>query len=625
MPELVAYEDSPLAQYLQEAGLSELLVADENPYTYDQNTKEEKRKRLIEGRDTASTHLLSTMFANLRNSGYNIKKLISGIFGPSENRVVSDIALEILESTVNILADSGHMTDRYTPKPIRRRKVANDKISVHNSALTISWISLLAAGGITLAVSPRNGIYTFKHPADTTNLLVKALLAAATTLPAIRYVWRHHRMNKITYVANKLLSSMKIIAYRYRILDISVQNAIKFIQEVAFVSRGFRVPHYAGTQGILLRPGRGMLWAASHLRQTVITALTSGIQALFSVLVEEMLPIASQIDQHVGVDISAAVIEFQDLFEALIRNEEECSLDQLRQLFELHFALRKLWFQGIIGLTEFACKADMAISQKGFYSRLNSLTTEIERVLSIITESVDDIKKARDAEYTAKRWAALSKKADGSGSGSAYHPVVRSLNSMTSTIDTISAKLYICKEAIGYSEDENDEKSAIPYEELARVFTSLKSDIDILNGLYQQIITNLTIGDGINLVSATYADQRDGKLDNSKYNIDSCELDSSDIPEGAQVFGYTPLEMEDTDDAEMVFEADLSEEQEPKSKRHPLGRSERIRIQKQQREEDEKAKQRKGEINSIMLELRSAISNRTKAGGKQTSEREEAD
>ncbi|KAJ2854544.1 hypothetical protein GGI22_004459, partial [Coemansia erecta] len=179
MAELVTYEDSPLAQYLQEIDATEDTITEKYPY-------EARRKSGI-------TELAKACDAETDipwNARINIAKLLTWILGPSEKASLSRIAETVWDFVANTLALSGHLAERYTPKP----------------------------------------------------------------------------------------------APRSRALDITIQKAMRFIQEVVFVSKGFRVPQYAGAGTIASRPGRGTLWAAGYLQQTVVDALVLCIQALFDTL-----------------------------------------------------------------------------------------------------------------------------------------------------------------------------------------------------------------------------------------------------------------------------------------------------------------------------------------------------
>ncbi|KAJ2852161.1 hypothetical protein IWW36_000541 [Coemansia brasiliensis] len=90
--------------------------------------------------------------------------------------------------------------------------------------------------------------------------------------------------------------------------------------------------------------------------------------------------------------------------------------------------------------------------------------------------------------------------------------------------------------------------------------------------------------------------------------------DGSDtLPENTQIFTYTPINTTDLDAPAMIFESEVNTEQSgPHSQRERpvLSRMERIRIQRQNRADEEAARQRKNDVFSMLDELKSAIDTR---------------
>ncbi|KAJ2212763.1 hypothetical protein EV179_004416 [Coemansia sp. RSA 487] len=293
---------------------------------------------------------------------------------------------------------------------------------------------------------------------------------------------------------------------------------------------------------------------------------------------------------------------------------DECNqIEQLQRLFELHFATRRIWLESILATMEPVCKAE-SVDRDIFLSILSETSTDIERMLAVIIGSIDEITSAREAQFTAKRWEALSESKDGSDAlTTSSQPVVRCLTSMNSTIDTISAKLVVCRDTIELPGEEGTSgaQEVVPFNEVARVFASLKTDIDVLAGLYQEAMTSLTLDiDGPGSTEAVTLDQ--GK-DHAQYTATDGIIDMSTIPDGAQVFGCTPFGTDDMDTSDLVFEADPSDEPLDRRQQRPAAdRAERIGLQKQKREKEAQERRKAGEVHSMMNELRTAIGTRGK-------------
>ncbi|KAJ2857208.1 hypothetical protein FB639_006021, partial [Coemansia asiatica] len=124
----------------------------------------------------------------------------------------------------------------------------------------------------------------------------------------------------------------------------------------------------------------------------------------------------------------------------------------------------------------------------------------------------------------------------------------RSLGTMAETMETIHAKLFICRDFMDQKDQNADS------EDVARVFSSLKADIDMLNASYQSAL------------NALFCDEQPPLSGDPAMSFDEkCARYEDDIgllPEGARVFGYTPLDSKDLDAPSLEFEADLGNEQE---------------------------------------------------------------
>ncbi|KAJ2740179.1 hypothetical protein GGI20_005940 [Coemansia sp. BCRC 34301] len=143
---------------------------------------------------------------------------------------------------------------------------------------------------------------------------------------------------------------------------------------------------------------------------------------------------------------------------------------------------------------------------------------------------------------------------------------------MSETLEVVRAKILVCRECVSMVEEEHTTGSALDEvadpetkrtvaspEEIARVFSSLKSDIDALNHLYQASATSLAFYDSDpSLASSNSLGAADST---PSAELLGCGPSLAEIPEGATVFGYTPVGIDDLDAPELVFEADVEQEE----------------------------------------------------------------
>ncbi|KAJ2859974.1 hypothetical protein GGI22_002844, partial [Coemansia erecta] len=545
MAELVTYEDSPLAQYLQEIDAAEDTITEKYPY-------EARRKSGI-------TELAKACDAETDipwNAKINIAKLLTWILGPSEKASLSRIAATVWEFVANTLALSGHLAERYTPKPARRyENLAN--LGCWRKSQTMRTLIGVSVGGLVFSC-------ILGHPLAANRPITGALVVGTAAFTILHRAKKHCKIEQCTRTAEIFIDNMDKLSARSRTLDITIQKAMRFIQEVVFVSKGFRVPQYAGAGAITSRPGRGTLWAAGHLQQTVVDALVLCIQALFDTLDA----LIASTEQRAAGDLvqpcdSATMSGLKSEFALLNGGNADGinPMEQLHSLFELHFAARKLWLEAILSILEHVCAAECT-DRNTFLSVLKKTSADIEQILAAVIGSADAITKTREAQFTAKSWEALSdnrKRSDAPDTSN--QPVVRCLSNMANAVDTIGAKLVVCKGTIGLADEGHISASpdAMPFDEVARVFASLKADIDTLAGLYQEAMTNLAL-DSDRLGSTSAARLYEGK-DYAQYTADDDNTDRSALSEDARVFVCTPFGASDMNAADLVFEADPSDDQ----------------------------------------------------------------
>ncbi|KAJ2908578.1 hypothetical protein GGI21_002745 [Coemansia aciculifera] len=383
--------------------------------------------------------------------------------------------------------------------------------------------------------------------------------------------------------------------------------------DVDFVARGFRLPQYRGSLAISSATGRGTTWMADRLRQAVDEALCQSMDELATIV--ERLELQQQHDERLGFLGANTRAHMADLMAQLGELESD-SLDALKHKFALHFAMRKLWLESVLRTLETSANCDITPTQ--LLSTCELLRLDVDHVGGSASSCASRVKEASEAHFTADKWATLA--ASKTSPAVNHHPLVRALSSMSETLEVVRAKILVCRECV--SMIDGDHSASLSPEEIARVFASLKPDIDALNHLYQASVTSLAFYDSNSSVTGdSNFDMDDSTKSDELIGI---EPSLADIPHGATVFGYTPFGVDDLDAPELVFEADIEQEAcQGRLKPSAIDRNERIRLSKQKRADEQVASARKNDIVGMMCELKTAIDSRSKASttvNQQTSE-----
>ncbi|KAJ2836011.1 hypothetical protein FBU31_001477 [Coemansia sp. 'formosensis'] len=550
MAEIIAYEDSPLAQYLQEIDASETIVTDDKPDTADSVA------------DKSFLAIISTEFVLTYR---RVSQLATRTLGLQDNYIsASTIAKEMHSHIVSTLTDSGLIAERYTPRPCR---IASQPLGANISALpTRSTISI--AGLFAMAITPSavacmtlafrpGGLGDLNWSLGITLfiLLVGPLLPLAE-ISGLLIQERSQRQVPIDR-CNDALEKFNCMLVKCRAMDSAVQRALRLVMDVDVVTRGFRLPQYHGSQAISSMPGRGTAWMAEHVRQTIDSALSLSIDTLADII-EHPKQQTSQYSEAEGFLDSNTRAHMAELRAQLSDDGEleSMTLEALRNKFALHFAMRRLWLESVVRTLE--PSSDVDIRPEQLLSICGLVVSDITRVSETASLSASRVKEATEARYTAGKWASLA--ATKSVSTDSHHPLVRALSNMSEALDTVRAKILVCRECVSMVDDhvvDFEDKEAVPSpEEIARVFASLKPDIDALNHLYQASVTSLAFYDsGSGPISGDNDDSTRVPAELTDY-----ELGSMAIPEGATVFGYTPVGGDDLDAPELIFEADIERE-----------------------------------------------------------------
>ncbi|KAJ2681889.1 hypothetical protein GGH99_004983, partial [Coemansia sp. RSA 1285] len=573
MAEPVAYEDSPLAQYLHEIEAAEEPVAEKDPYEghrFSGSTAENDAETAVASRRgggcVASWRILSNsrIGSSVRLVAYQIA--VGLLRHPSsEQRVIVGITAGAWNRIAGTLACSGHLDERYTPKRICPY---NGDYSGDYDGMSGLW-SWTSGCGICAALALLVAVGSRLFVADRHPLLGRVILIAGTaatiaaTLVRVRVARTCRRVRETAHAARRLVDGIRELSVGARRLDVSVQSAVRFVQEIVFVTRGLRIPqHTAATagSGISSRAGHGMRWAGSHLHKTTIDALAGSTRPILVALDTVASTAESQADESMlQLCNRTTVMAFRNEEAAALDqsnnmrdddnngdNRDSSPVDQMQRLFGLHFAARKLWLETILVALEPVC---MMISSEGndggvvaavdrdvFLASVGAICTEVDRVLVAAAEATARITAAREAQYTARRWESV---ASATAEAATSQPVVRCLASMADATTTMGAKLVVCRDAVELPD------AGESFDNVARVFASLKKDIDALGALYQETMTTLVFagkeagGAPAATIAAFGNDQGDGS-----WHADDAQADHED---DAWVFGCSPLDADSMD------------------------------------------------------------------------------
>ncbi|ORX64957.1 hypothetical protein DL89DRAFT_271640 [Linderina pennispora] len=546
MTELVAFEDSPLGDYLRDIAAGESLIIDSNEAGFTTTGGPDHAKSPIPL--SLWTRAQSWLHGNL------------SLGNSSDKEFEARLCSVLWDSIVRTLANSGHMAVRYTPRTshkhatdmpsqqlgdLRPRSSRSNDIAKH----TVGPLVLGAAFLIRTRSSVRPAL-----------MALSAFIAAAV-------VWSswHKYSSQIAAArrAEEYIDSLTDMCQSSRVLDVAIQRALRLVQETELVARGFRWASPSSIPGVDARPGRGAIRTAVYLRNAVGEALRESFDAV-ALAVEQVA------DQDTLLELSQTREKFTQHTDF---SDSGLSLEVLRARFELHFSLRRRWLQRVLDTAEPLSLPTMnsaAALQSGLSG--NTLAT-FAHIRAASEKGVDMIRKVENSAHT-------------------------------------SAQIIVCRESIGLDDDGCQELNSGAVnrpspEATARLFSSLKAELDTLNAQYQAALTVLT------------CDDCEGpQASSSCRESTTCVIDQHDIPDGARVLGYSGFDLNDLDVPEQTFEADPaiqeSRGQSSNGKPQLLDRSERIRLQRQKREGEIEARERRNDIHSMLNELRSAIDERSR-------------
>ncbi|KAJ2081571.1 hypothetical protein H4R24_002247 [Coemansia sp. RSA 988] len=614
MAELVAFEDSPLGQYLQECGSSEALVVDD--------------------KSALSSALYEIDVTNMNDNQTGISKTWTnwltqyiGAFPrlvfdePSSCGDNTTIASLTCSKLVELLTDSGHMVDKYTPKKMHILSNSPDNITlatttnkaraIRDTAMRIVPASVI--GGVLLGRQRYPNNYT-SIPSKIASIVAAGMFAIMSAVAA-HSLARNISAARALRRANAYITDFYTMLFYSRMLDNSLHRELCFVQEMDLISRGFRLPlRNPSIQLSQHRPSRGTLFVAQHLRQKIGLVLVQSIRTLTDI-VQDMNIADNCINSDLYNELHDSSTECLALIESSQYSDCLLSLEYLRQAFAAQFTLRRLWLECVLYC--FRIAADSANSQSQLLGLFQSTTKPIQRLRTTATGGLDELKSVREAQYAAPRWKEFAEPpVDGNQNA---QPLIRSLANMSDVLTTLQAKVLICQECVYAADDiavqaPNTSTESHLYnerspEDIARLFASLKSEIDMLGTHYQEATTRLLCSENPkdNILGIDFA------TIGADSRIDALELNSDDVPSDARVFGYTSLAADGLDVPEMTFEADVEASQHVSRREQPaLDRNERIRIQRQRRVDDEAINERKKEAAMTMLELKSTIHNLAK-------------
>ncbi|KAJ1729825.1 hypothetical protein LPJ61_003336 [Coemansia biformis] len=233
-------------------------------------------------------------------------------------------------------------------------------------------------------------------------------------------------------------------------------------------------------------------------------------------------------------------------------------------MFNVMFGLRRQWLECVRELLVHLTLSEVSEAQirRDFQLTGNG----IESVCAAAVGGLAELKRAQEAQYTAKHWVSLSAAERGGDHDSM--PLRQSLGDMADVLGTIQAKVLVCRGYIDAGIDDHElaerwlhdasSEDRSP-EQLARLFASLKSDIDMLNAHYQESVTRLLCADSGPNASCGSDGMGAGAAGSPEVAL---ETGVGAAVDGARVFEYTLFSADGLDAPGLAFEADAASSQQ---------------------------------------------------------------
>ncbi|GAB5591486.1 hypothetical protein Unana1_06386 [Umbelopsis nana] len=575
MDEIVVYEDTPFAEYLQEIDGSEDVVASES----------------LSNTGTIYDRIRSLASDYWNNYSFS-KDLITPQL-PRAEQIVFTEEFKYLIVTSSLLSENISMRS----KSIAR---ANEPSSSTMSNKPQNWDVAAYALGILLIIGTNRA--SLRHWPDMRRSL-NTTITSSLSLSVTFMFYRNMRRKSLRQCHMSALRNLTHLIKQCRLLDTRVNRILNMIQEIELVSRGYRIttplpPISRIEQNSKHRRCQETRKKLYILLNRAIFKLNCSIANVTSLVDEStVLHLYDLYNAHSGVDPTILMESQTPMMQ--VQDVDKLSLDFLKQIcLAMHLRRREFLIQllalRVVNTGKPAPDKIYRQEWEQIQQEIGHLAKEIE---NIALESIDIL---NDVLYSGPPQESGSVAKDPKQQGDA-NAFLKRLASLQQQLRTLQAKMFLCHED---AQRVGDEESGESRSRITQQFMSMSQDFDMMMKEWQQ---------GQEALRKLLNPEPDTQIDVEAIAEDTVHKDTEPIVtahgEQEPVIGSEEQFDLPTPSRAQIFEtvAELVNTEKARSK---LSRAERIAKAKAQREKEVKDKDEKVDSQKMVHELKDVLGRR---------------
>ncbi|KAG2182455.1 hypothetical protein INT43_007385 [Umbelopsis isabellina] len=576
MSEIVVYEDTPFAEYIQEIEGSEYVVSQEQSRS-------------------------PTLLNNLRAIAYDYWTNYSMGKDFATSHLPRAEQLAFTEEFKYVIVTSSLLNERMS---VRSKSIgrANDTTKPDISKVSQIWdVAGYALSMLLLIGANRKTVQHWQSFGQVAPVAVTSTISLSATF----MVYRNIRRMSLRQTHSTALGHIKQLIRQCRLLDSKVNRIINMIQEIELVSRGYRItkplsPISRIEQNSKIRRCEETRKKLYILLSRAILKFDESIVALTPLVDDStVLHLYDLYYAHSDVETYASYRE-----PAIIdQHEDKFTLEHLKHTCLSMHLRRRQFLVHLLSLR--AVNTSRKVPNHTYRREWVQIQQEIgnlaEEVENIALESTDILN-----ELLYKSTSDESQQERNTKHQSETNSFMRQLDALQLQLRTLQAKMFLCQEDAAKVRQDGDEESS---EQLKQQFASMAKDLDLMMKEWeqgQQALHQMLSPEEVQTITQPDHTMNKG----SSANIDDVTNDGSIAIEKLNIIGSDEhFDQLPAPSRAQVFEtvAEMGPTNLPKSK---LSRAERIRQVKEQREVEAKVRSEKADSQKMVHELKDVLGRR---------------
>ncbi|KAG2188848.1 hypothetical protein INT44_003988 [Umbelopsis vinacea] len=574
MHDIVVYEDSPFAEYLQEIDVSEDMVA------------------------SVSTGTSTTMYDKIRSLANDYWESHSLIKDFISTRLPRAAEIAFTEEFKYLIVTSSLLNDNISVRSksvVRMNEPSTSSMSEHVERWNAAAYGI---GALVMVGANRTFANHLPNMRRTLHTTITSSLSAAATF----MMYRNLKRQSLRQCHAITLKQLSHLIKQCRVLDSRTNRVLNMIQEIELVSRGYRIT-------TPLAPISRIEQNSKHRR------CQEARKKLYILLNRAIFKLNCSIANVAPMVDTSTVLHLYDLYNAhpqldphsqagpqtsmtQVEDVSKLSLEFLKQACLTMHVRRREFLVQMLALrilntgkspSESVYRQEWIQVQK----EISHLAQEVENIALESTDILNDMLYSGDSEESNQ----TSKVTKHQGDADVF---IQRLSSLQQQLRTLQAKMYLCHEdAQKFEKDDSSDRNA----QLTQQFMSMSQDFELMMKEWQQGQEALRLMlQPIDTPTAEKADERPLK------ELEILERMTDEGEVGPVIGSEEQFDLPHASRAQ-VFEtvAELVNTEKARSK---LSRAQRIAQAKEQREVDARAKEDKADSQKMVYELKDVLGRR---------------